>query len=378
MDAATESALRELRNEDLLRAPCTACGSQLTFRAETQQLACAHCGATQPMVFTQAKLRENPLNKGLVSEELAPGRVVEERLFSCPSCGARTRVSAEAPTLSCGFCGNRAINPEAQRTRLIEPAGVLPFRLGREAALGVFQRWIGDGWLAPNDLKAGAVLNNLHGIYLPFWTVDAHAHSTWSGERGTYYYETKTERDSQGRTVTRQERHTRWSYHSGTHGQFYDDVLLLASTSLQQQTLALGVVQQDFHLAEVVDYDPRVLLGWEAEVYSIDLHAGLGQARTIIREREYDACSQELGGDEQRGLEVSTTLTDESFKHLLLPLWLCAYVYRGQLYHFLINGQTGKISGSRPTSPGKVALLVLLGLVILAGAYWVWQRYGQQ
>jgi DNA-directed RNA polymerase subunit RPC12/RpoP len=378
MTPTTDQALRELRQEDLLRAPCAACGSQLTFRAETQQLACTHCNATQPLVFTQTKLRENPLANGLVSQELRLDRVVEERLFCCANCGARTRVSAEAPTLSCGFCGNRAINPEAQRTRLIEPAGVLPFRLGREAALGVFQRWIGNGWLAPNDLKAGAVLDNLHGIYLPFWTVDAHAHSTWSGERGTYYYETKTERDSQGRTVTRQERHTSWSYRSGTHGQFYDDVLLLASTSLQQQTLALGVVQQDFHLPDVVDYDPRVLLGWEAEVYSIDLHAGLAQARTIIREREHDACSNELGGDEQRGLEVRTTLTDESFKHLLLPLWLCAYVYRGQLYHFLINGQTGAISGSRPTSPWKVALLVVLSLVLLAGAYWAWQCYGNQ
>ncbi|NML63996.1 hypothetical protein HHL22_02145 [Hymenobacter sp. RP-2-7] len=375
MDAATESALRQLRTEDLLRAPCATCGSQLTFRAETQQLACGHCGATQPLAFTRTKLQEHPLGPAGVGAELPPGRVVEEQLFCCPSCGARTRVSAEQPTLSCGFCGSRAINPEAQRTRLIAPAGVLPFRLGREAALGVFQRWIGSKWLAPSDLPAGAVLDNLHGIYLPFWTFDAQAHSAWHGERGTHYYVTVTGTDGQGRQTTRQERRTRWSYESGTRQQFYDDVLAAASRSLAPQQPYLAEVQQ-YQLAEVVDYDPRVLLGWEAEVYSIDLHDGLAQARRTVRAWEQEACAEALGGDEQRNLQVRTTLSNESFKHLLLPLWLCAYVYRGRLHHFLINGQTGKISGSRPTSAWKVALLVLLGLVLLAAAYWAWQQYG--
>ena len=100
----------------------------------------------------------------------------------------------------------------------------------------------------------------------------------------------------------------------------------------------------------MVDYDPRVLLGWEAEVYAIDLAEGLQQARVAVHGCEEVACSQLLGGDTQRALKVATMLTNESFKHLLLPLWLCAYTYRGKPYHFLVNGQTGRVSGSRPVS----------------------------
>ncbi|MBF9224121.1 primosomal protein N' (replication factor Y) - superfamily II helicase [Hymenobacter ruricola] len=371
MDPATEATLRQLREKDLLRAPCPGCGSQLAFQADTQQLGCGHCGATQALTFSRNRLVENRLDGLLVNHELNPALLTEQQLFSCPSCGARTRVAADQPTLSCGFCGSRAINPEAQRTRLIEPAGVLPFRLSRTAATDRFRGWIGTSWLAPNDLAKAANLDNLHGIYLPFWTFDAQAHSDWDGERGDYYYVTVSSTDGKGRSVTRQERRTRWTYRNGVHDCFYDDVLTLASRSLTHQQKHVDEVL-NYDLQQVVDYDARVLLGWEAEVYAIDLAEGLDLARATVREREEAACSKLLGGDTQRGLRVDTTFSEESFKHLLLPLWLCAYTYRGKLYHFLVNGQTGKVSGSRPLSFWKVLLLVLLGLLVGGLALYAW------
>ncbi|HEX8505997.1 MAG TPA: hypothetical protein VF630_11580, partial [Hymenobacter sp.] len=363
MDPATEATLRQLRENDLLRAPCPGCGSQMAFQADTQKMGCGHCGATQDLIFSRERLVENRLDGLLVNNELNPAVLVEQQLFSCPSCGARTRIAADQPTLSCGFCGSRAINPDAQRTRLIEPAGVLPFRLNRAAATQQFRSWIGTSWLAPNDLAKDANLSNLHGIYLPFWTFDAQAHSDWNGERGDYYYVTVSSTDSKGRRITRQERRTRWTFQSGTHDFFYDDVLTLASRSLTHQQQHVDEVL-NYDLTAVVDYDPRVLLGWEAEVYAIDLAEGLEQARTTVFAREEAACSELLGGDTHRDLTVASTLTNESFKHLLLPLWLCAYTYRGKLYHFLVNGQTGRVSGSRPLSFWKVLLLVLLGLLL--------------
>lgn len=312
MDFATESALRELRERDLLRAPCPNCGSHLTFQAESQQLTCAHCGATQALTFSETKLAERPLSALLTAEELPADRVSEQLLFCCPSCGSRTRVNADQPTLSCGFCGSRAINPEAQRTRLIEPAGVLPFQLGRAAATTSFRTWLAGHWLAPNKLQSGAVLDNLHGIYLPFWTFDAQAYSEWKGERGDHYHVSVSSTDSQGRPTTRQEQRTRWSTERGTHEHFYDDLLLLASRSLANQQQHVEAVLDDYDLDAVVDYDARVLLGWEAEVYGIDLAEGLEEARATFREQEVESCKQELGGDEQRGLQVRTTLTEES------------------------------------------------------------------
>lgn len=333
-----------------VRAPCPSCGAQLRFSAEKQLLACDHCGTTAPIAFSKANLRENPLAFRLDGAgELSQAPTEDKRVYACQGCGARTTINYDAPTLTCAFCGAKDVNPEAQKTRLIEPAGVLPFQLGRAKATEAYRQWIGSRWFAPNDLTRGAVLDNLHGLYVPFWTFDAQAHSEWSGEAGRRY-------------KTGNQTRVDWTRRSGTRDHFYDDHLQMASRQLTRQQRDVGEVAS-YKLDETVDYDPRVLLGWEAEVYSIDLKECATAAEHELREREADACRRELGGDEQRNFRVDTTLNNQTFKHLLLPLWICAYVYNGQLYRVLINGQNGRIAGQHPLSWWKITLAVLAALL---------------
>ena len=60
-------------------------------------------------------------------------------------------------------------------------------------------------------------------------------------------------------------------------------------------------------------------------------------------------------------------IADVTFKHILLPVWLAAYKYRGKTYRFVVNGQSGKVQGERPWSAWKIAVAVVLGLIV-AGA----------
>ena len=57
-----------------------------------------------------------------------------------------------------------------------------------------------------------------------------------------------------------------------------------------------------------------------------------------------------------------------AFKHVLLPVWIAAYRYRGKVFRFLVNGQTGEIVGQAPWSIPKIAALVILVLAIIGGA----------
>ena len=348
----------------LVNAPCRACGAQMQFSAEDQKMRCTHCGSQEDLGFTKKNLAENALDYQLSNGALPRAPTEEKRVLACQSCGARTTVNFDAPTVQCAFCGSKNVNPEATAARLIAPAGVLPFQVGRSQVGTKFREWVGTSWLAPGDLKSGAVLDNLHGLYVPFWTFDAQADSTWRGEAGFYYYVPVQTRDANGRTVTTQERRVRWEPRHGEHAQFYDDLLEMASRNLTQQE---AHVQEcgSFALADVVDYDPRVLLGWEAEVYSIDLAESARKAHQQIENREEAACARLVGGDTQRNLRVETTLSAPTFKHLLLPLWICSYVYRGTLYRFLVNGQTGRIAGSRPVSKWKIFFLVLAAVLAL-------------
>ena len=70
---------------------------------------------------------------------------------------------------------------------------------------------------------------------------------------------------------------------------------------------------------------------------------------------------------EQRVHSINTTVSDVTFKHVLLPVWLAAYKYRGKTYRFVVNGQSGKVQGERPWSAWKIAFAVVLGLIVAGG-----------
>ncbi len=85
--------------------------------------------------------------------------------------------------------------------------------------------------------------------------------------------------------------------------------------------------------------------------------------RVIERDVRFD-----IGGDRQRISNIDTNLSDVTFKHVLLPVWMAAYKYRGKTYRFVVNGQSGRVQGERPYSAWKIAAAVSLGLVLLAVA----------
>ena len=86
----------------------------------------------------------------------------------------------------------------------------------------------------------------------------------------------------------------------------------------------------------------------------------------IHRDVKYD-----IGGDAQRVHSVDTDVKDVTFKHVLLPVWLAAYKYRGQTYRFVVNGRTGRVQGERPYSAWKIAFAVTLGLILALGVGFV-------
>ena len=67
-------------------------------------------------------------------------------------------------------------------------------------------------------------------------------------------------------------------------------------------------------------------------------------------------CSRDVPGDTQRDLSVRTTLSEQTFKHLLCPLWIGSFKYKGKVYPFVVNGQSGKLYGDKPWSWVKISL----------------------
>ena len=82
---------------------------------------------------------------------------------------------------------------------------------------------------------------------------------------------------------------------------------------------------------------------------------------------------RDIGGDAQQVDRVNTDHSDETFKHILLPVWMAAYKYDGRTFRFVVNGQTGRVQGERPWSKWKIAFAVIVAAVLIAGGAYLWQ-----
>ena len=103
------------------------------------------------------------------------------------------------------------------------------------------------------------------------------------------------------------------------------------------------------------------------EKYTISLKEGHHQSFQEAKNIAYNWIRRDIGGDTQRIANADIKLANETFKHILLPVYISSYRYKGKEFHFYINGQTGKLSGTRPYSFWKIFFLVLLVLVVIIG-----------
>jgi hypothetical protein len=167
-------------------------------------------------------------------------------------------------------------------------------------------------------------------------------------------------------------RQTRWTPVAGHVDDFHDDVLVNASRSLPADIL--GATGR-WNLQALVPYQPEFVSGFQAEAYQVGLADGFPVAKRRIDDEVAELVRRDIGGDHQRISAVATRYSDITYKHLLLPVWISAYRYRDKVYRFLINGQTGEVSGESPKSGWKIALLAL---VVLAAVFAVFVLGGRQ
>jgi predicted RNA-binding Zn-ribbon protein involved in translation (DUF1610 family) len=355
--------------------PCDSCGAGLRFAPGQTQLVCNHCGHVQSIAaegpWAQSRaLAELDLQQGLRND--LPGTIMDEvRATTCPSCGALVEFDGAAHATECPFCATPVV-AETGSHRLIKPQALIPFVLSEAEARSAMTAWLGRLWFAPSGLVDYARRGRaMTGMYVPYWTFDAETRSRYRGQRGDHYYQTQTVTvQVNGRAEPRQQqvRHTRWSPASGQVARRFDDVLVMASSSLPQR---LGDELTPWDLNTLVAYKPDFLAGFRAEGYTVPLADGYIVARARMAGVIQMDVRQDIGGDEQRIDAVETAHSKETFKHILLPIWIAAYKFNGKSYRFLVNGQTGEVQGERPWSVWKIFLACLVVAAIIGTVVWL-------
>lgn len=324
---------------------CKACGAPV----EEWDFFCNACGAPQPQAPAPA------------------AGAMPEKAIQCGNCGAQIAVNPNQRSYTCPFCdSNYVIDLPAQQTHRQPPEFVIGFTVSPEAALEKFRRWINRNSLfRPGDLARKHIEDKLKGIYIPFWSFSMLAQSRWSAKIGEYWYRTETYTTTvNGKTVTRTRtvRETEWWPLSGQHHEFYSGYLVSGSRGLPQKDAELI---KPFHLAAVKRYQPHFLAGWMCEEYSVKREEALAVCQQEFFRREQQSVARFLPGDTHSGLQVETTFSHVQSDLVLLPVYVLSYRYRGKVYRFLVNGQTGSMAGEKPVSAVRILLLVLVIVLLL-------------
>jgi hypothetical protein len=339
---------------------CPACGGEAQWHPASQTLKCAFCGTESPYeIQAEGEVRELDLVTALRAIPAANRGLqdAQRRQVRCQHCQAISFFSAEQQGKRCDFCGSSALLPFDEGVDVIRPQSLMPFQVDEPKARERVRQWYGSRWWAPNALKKRALTDTLRGVYLPYWTFDASAQASYTAEAGTYY------RDDKNR------QQVRWRRVNGQVATQFDDTLVCGSRGVHPYLMR--AIEPFATTTGLVPYDAAYLSGWTVERYSLDLRGAATQGQQRMEQALRQLCIQDIGADTHRNLNMQARFGDQTFKHVLLPVWLVGYQYGARTYQVVINGHTGQVAGEYPKSWVKIGLAALLALVVV---YWVYLR----
>ena len=348
---------------------CTDCGADLKYKPGTEHLTCEYCGAKNEIPQIDEVIEEFDFHEFLEKKSASEETIVESYV-NCNSCGASSSLEPHVTSALCPYCSTPLVVEQAHDEKVIQPNSLLPFKLDKNNAKDEFKKWITKLWFAPDDLKKSALnFDHFKGVYIPYWTFDTETDTNYIGQRGEDYNVSETYstmENGKSVTKTRQVQKTRWYSTSGNVKKFFDDILTVATKTLPNDSI---YKLEPWDLENLVPFDKSYLSGFITEKYQIDLSEGFEIAKGIADSEIRSLVQTDIGGDKQRIISLNTNYNDITFKHILLPVFVSAYKYKGKLYQFLVNGRTGEIQGKRPFSWIKItfaviAVILLIGVVI--------------
>lgn len=355
---------------------CASCGGRPVWDPEKRQLKCPYCGQLTPVTMDRTPPEEYDIHTA--PQELNQSWGEEKRVVQCEACGAQTILGPGESAVQCAFCGSPHVL-EDQSVAGIAPESVLPFTVGKDAAVGAFRKWLKGRFFAPGKAKRLAMLGQITGVYLPHWTYDSDTQSRYTGMEGHYYYvNVPVTVQRNGRTVreTRRERRTRWSPTRGWVSKHFDDILIAASRRLPEKLLNRV---RPFALNQLCRYEAGFLAGFTAEKPLLSVEEGWEEAQEVIQREMRELARRDIlhRADEAQVTGLESSHENIKYKLTLLPMYISSFTYKEKQFHVLVNGQSGKCGGEAPVSPWRVAAVVLLALAVILGIVLLVYRWDQ-
>ena len=333
----------------LLEYKCPCCGGAIAFDSSVQKMKCPYCDTEFEMDALRAQdeaLRQEQEQTEDMSWDTSagsdwqPGEMEGMRVYTCRSCGGEIVGDENTGATACPYCGNPVVMSGAFAGAL-RPDLVIPFKLDKEAAKKAFAKHLQGKRLLPKAFKDQNHIDEIKGIYVPFWLFNAEADAdlryratrvhTWSDSNYNYT-------ETQYFSVVR----------SGSLA--FDNVPVDGSTKMADDLMESI---EPFDLRDAVDFQTAYLAGYLADKYDVTAEESIDRANQRIRESTEDAFRGTVNGYATVLPERSNLrLKNGKAKYALYPVWLLNTTWQNQKFTFAMNGQTGKFVGNLPMDKG--------------------------
>jgi ribosomal protein S27E len=342
---------------------CQACGGQTKYAAGQSSVICQYCGRNENLLQSDVLPDlEQVLEFSLPVRQGHTWAEAQHRL-SCPQCGGMLLLPALEKTVSCPYCGNHQLIKSAETESLLDPQMIVLAEFDEKQAIQNIKTWLGNGLFTPDNLKRLAQPAALRPAYYPFWTFDGTGELHWSCE------------------VKEGGGNLDWTVQEGVVFEMFDDEMVSGMRSLKLSQL---VKILPFNLKKGIPFTPKALAGWRVLAYDLSLSDASLVAREHIAKKLHHKLEQDIQilKPHRNAQPGKNSWSGMTYKHILLPLWVGNYHYRGRNYQVFINGQTGKISGEKPIDGAKiisvilavfflVSICLLVGLILAIGVGWI-------
>lgn len=300
---------------------CKNCGGNVIYHPEKKTMFCPFCESVK-------------------SEERAESPSGE--LNICPNCGGEVKVEEHTSATQCPYCDSYLIFNERVEGEYA-PKVMIPFQISKESCKQALRDKFKKCLFAPTDFLSEARLNEILGIYVPYWFYDYDTACHFQGEG------TKTRVWRSGNTE-----YTETSYYEVIRDMDISFERLPVDASAQMPDDIMELIAP-FQYGQMQDFTPEYMSGFYGEKYNVTSDVVESRARATMKDSALKLLRESYSGySSVRSVSQQVNVTDSKVNYGLLPVWRYIYRYNNKDYPFYVNGQTGKIVGIPPISKGKV------------------------
>ena len=254
---------------------CPCCGGAIAFDSTLQKMKCPYCDTEFDMETLASYDAGLNGEQDSMEWETSAGTQWQEgeadglRTYVCKSCGGEIVGDENTAATSCPFCGNPVVMM-GQFSGALKPDHVIPFKLDKNAAKAGLMQHLSGKRLLPKIFKDQNHIDEIKGIYVPFWLFDTDADAqvcyrttkvrVWSDSKYDYT-------DTSHFLVNR----------SGSVS--FEHIPVDGSTKMPDDLMESI---EPFNFSAAVDFQTAYLAGYLADKYDVDAEQPLrrGQSST--------------------------------------------------------------------------------------------------